>query len=255
MKENQKKAAIVTGASSGIGKAIAEMLVSLGYEVFGFGREFTTDATTGNFADDILEGKLAAEDTDGAFHPIVCDLLDTEVLERHIKQIRKQYEIYILVNNAGVGYYGLHEELNAAKIKQMVRTNLELPLILSNLLLRDLKKSKGYLLQISSVTALKNSPHGCAYGATKAGLTAFSRSLFEEARKYGVKVTVIHPDMTQTNLYRNADFTAAEDLQASLCPEDVAEAVHFVLTARDGMVIPELTLSPQLHRISKKKPQ
>ena len=208
MNGNQKKAAIVTGASSGIGKAIAEMLVSLGYEVFGFGREFTAEVS---------------------FHPVVCDLLDTEELERHIKQIRKQYEIYILINNAGIGYYGLHEELNAAKIKQMVRTNLELPLLLSNLLLRDLKKSKGYLLQISSVTALKNSPHGCAYGATKAGLTAFSRSLFDEARKYGVKVTVIHPDMTQTKLYRNADFTAAEDLQASLLPEDVAEAVRTVL--------------------------
>ena len=219
MNGNQKKAAIVTGASSGIGKAIAEMLVSLGYEVFGFGREFTAEVS---------------------FHPVVCDLLDTEELERHIKQIRKQYEIYILINNAGIGYYGLHEELNAAKIKQMVRTNLELPLLLSNLLLRDLKKSKGYLLQISSVTALKNSPHGCAYGATKAGLTAFSRSLFDEARKYGVKVTVIHPDMTQTKLYRNADFTAAEDLQASLLPEDVAEAVRTVLAARDGMVIPEL---------------
>ena len=193
MNGNQKKAAIVTGASSGIGKAIAEMLVSLGYEVFGFGREFTAEVS---------------------FHPVVCDLLDTEELERHIKQIRKQYEIYILINNAGIGYYGLHEELNAAKIKQMVRTNLELPLLLSNLLLRDLKKSKGYLLQISSVTALKNSPHGCAYGATKAGLTAFSRSLFDEARKYGVKVTVIHPDMTQTKLYRNEDFTAEEDQQA-----------------------------------------
>ena len=220
MNGNQKKAAIVTGASSGIGKAIAEMLVSLGYEVFGFGREFTAEVS---------------------FHPVVCDLLDTEELERHIKQVRKQYEIYILINNAGIGYYGLHEELNAAKIKQMVRTNLELPLLLSNLLLRDLKRSKGYLLQISSVTALKNSPHGCAYGATKAGLTAFSRSLFDEARKYGVKVTVIHPDMTQTKLYRNADFTAAEDLQASLLPEDVAEAVRTVLAARDGMVIPELT--------------
>ena len=231
MNGNQKKAAIVTGASSGIGKAIAEMLVSLGYEVFGFGREFTAEVS---------------------FHPVVCDLLDTEELERHIKQIRKQYEIYILINNAGIGYYGLHEELNAAKIKQMVRTNLELPLLLSNLLLRDLKRLKGYLLQISSVTALKNSPHGCAYGATKAGLTAFSRSLFDEARKYGVKVTVIHPDMTQTKLYRNADFTAAEDLQASLLPEDVAEAVRTVLAARDGMVIPELTVCPQLHRISKK---
>lgn len=62
---------------------------------------------------------------------------------------------------------------------------------------------------------------------------------------------MIHPDMTQTKLYRNADFTAAEDLQASLLPEDVAEAVRTVLAARDGMVIPELTVCPQLHRISK----
>lgn len=76
MNGNQKKAAIVTGASSGIGKAIAEMLVSLGYEVFGFGREFTAEVS---------------------FHPVVCDLLDTEELERHIKQIRKQCEIYILI--------------------------------------------------------------------------------------------------------------------------------------------------------------
>ena len=231
MNDNQKKAAIVTGASSGIGKAIAEMLVSLGYEVFGFGREFTTDVT---------------------FHPIVCDLLDTDALERHIKQIRKQYEIYILINNAGVGYYGLHEELNAAKIKRMVRTNLELPLLLSNLLLRDLKKSKGYLLQICSVTALKNSPHGCAYGATKAGLTAFSRSLFDEARKYGVKVTVIHLDMTQTNLYRNADFTQGEEEDSYLLPEEVADTVRDILQMRKGAVVTEITLRPQLHRIRRK---
>ena len=231
MNGNQKKAAIVTGASSGIGKAIAEMLVSLGYEVFGFGREFTAEVS---------------------FHPVVCDLLDTEELERHIKQIRKQYEIYILINNAGIGYYGLHEELNAAKIKQMVRTNLELPLLLSNLLLRDLKKSKGYLLQISSVTALKNSPHGCAYGATKAGLTAFSRSLFDEARKYGVKVTVIHPDMTQTKLYRNADFAQGEEEASYLLPEEIAETVRDILYMREGAVVIEITLRPQLHRIRRK---
>lgn len=236
MKSSEKKAAIVTGASSGIGKAIAKMLVALGYEVFGFGRVFAAD-----------------EPCEEAFHPIVCDLLDTSALERHIKQIRKQYEIYVLVNNAGVGYYGLHEELNVTKIKQMVRTNLELPLLLTNMLLRDLKQSQGHIIQISSVTALQNSPHGCAYGATKAGLTAFSGSLFDEARKYGVKVTAIHPDMTQTNLYRNADFTAADDMQASLRPEDVAQAVRSVLTARDGIVLRELTICPQLHRIKKTK--
>ena len=75
MNGNQKKAAIVTGASSGIGKAIAEMLVSLGYEVFGFGREFTTEVS---------------------FHPVVCDLFETPDLERQIKQKPKQNENYII---------------------------------------------------------------------------------------------------------------------------------------------------------------
>lgn len=78
-------------------------------------------------------------------------------------------------------------------------------MIITNLLLRDLKKNKGTIINISSITAEKTNPHGCAYGATKAGLTSFSHSLFEEARKYGVRVVNLEPDMTDTNLYRNAD--------------------------------------------------
>ena len=77
-------------------------------------------------------------------------------------------------------------------------------MIITNLLLRDLKKNKGTIINISSITAGKANPHGCAYGATKAGLTSFSHSLFEEARKYGVRVVNLEPDMTDTKLYRNA---------------------------------------------------
>ena len=65
-------------------------------------------------------------------------------------------------------------------------------------------------------------------------------------------MTTICPDMTKTNLYRNADFREAEEEEARLVPEDVADAVAFVLGARDGMVLSELTLKPQLHRIRKK---
>lgn len=63
---------------------------------------------------------------------------------------------------------------------------------------------------------------------------------------------MIHPDMTRTKLYRNADFTAAEDLQASLLPEDVAEAVRTVLAARDGMVIPGIDGVPTIAPYFKK---
>ena len=98
--------------------------------------------------------------------------------------IIKTADIEVLVNEAGVGHYGLHEELTPKKIQALVRTNLEIPLLLTNRLLRVLKKNHGYIINISSVTAKQSSPHGCAYAATKAGLSSFGKSLFEEARKY-----------------------------------------------------------------------
>ncbi len=234
-----KKTAIVTGASSGIGYAISKRLSALGYEVFGFGRDFGTV-------------KWEAEDN---VHPIVCDVLDTDKLCACVKQIAAQHRVQILVNNAGVGYYGLHEELNPDKIKKLVRTNLEVPMILTHQLLRHLKENAGYVINISSVTAGQSNPHGCAYGATKAGLSSFSRSLFDETRKYGVKVVTIGPDMTQTNLYRNANFREGEEPESYLLPEDVAKAVEWILGQRDGVIVTELTLKPQIHRIKRKPPK
>lgn len=227
-------AAIVTGASSGIGLEISKVLCRLGYEVFGIGRNFNTNFTENNF------------------HQIICDILDTEKLCDTVKKISAQNHITVLINNAGTAYYGLHEELNAKKIQQMVRTNLEVPMILTCQLLRELKKNKGYVINISSVTANNSNPHGCAYGATKAGLSSFSHSLFDEARKYGVKVVTISPDMTKTNLYRNADFKEGDEESSYLMPEEVANAVEYILNQREGLVVSDITLKPQLHRIKRK---
>jgi len=226
-----KDAAIVTGASSGIGLEISKVLCRLGYQVFGIGRNFDTEFTA------------------PGFHKIICDILDTEKVCDTVKQIAAGNRVTLLVNNAGTAYYGLHEELNAQKIRQMVRTNLEAPMILTCQLLRELKKNKGYVINISSVTASGSNPHGCAYGATKAGLSSFSRSLFDEARKYGVKVVTISPDMTKTDLYRNADFREGEEAESYLLPEEVAKAVEYILSQREGLVVSDITLKPQLHRI------
>ncbi len=239
------KIAIVTGASSGIGKEISKSLCKMGYEVYGFGREFREESEL--MQEDFLK------EAKGKFHKIICDLLKTEELLKYLKEIRTKGEVSILVNNAGVGFYGLHEELNPRKIQTMLRTNLEVPMVLTNVLLRDLKKNAGTIINISSVTASQTNPHGCAYGATKAGLTSFSHSLFEEARKYGVKVVNIQPDMTKTNLYRNADFEQGEEEASFLLPEEVAEAVEFILSQRKGVVVTDLSLRPQLHRIQRKK--
>ena len=98
-----------------------------------------------------------------------------------IKSIEKnEPNINLLVNNAGVGFFGPHEEINVGNIQTMLRTNLEVPLILSHLLLRILKKNKGMIISVSSVTAKKISTHGCAYAASKAGLTHFHTSLLKK---------------------------------------------------------------------------
>lgn len=258
MNKMQKKA-LVTGASSGIGLAIAERLVKEGYEVYGLGRDFSKgeylQADTDLQADiNCKVDKLNDDEPhmNTHFHKIICDLCNTSKLIETIQAINKDHDICLLINNAGVGYYGLHEELNPQKISQMVRTNLEAPMIITNLLLRDLKKNSGIIVNTSSVTAEKSNPHGCAYGATKAGLTSFSHSLFDEARKYGVKVINIEPDMTATNLYRNADFNADEDVEARLLPEEIADAVWYAVNQREGLVVTDIVVKPQLHRIKRK---
>ncbi|MBQ9764599.1 MAG: SDR family oxidoreductase [Lachnospiraceae bacterium] len=226
--------ALVTGASSGIGLAISRTLIANNIHVYGIGRSFDTP--------------IVSE----LFTPIVCDLTKTGELTNTINKLKKDIPFSYVIHNAGVGYFGPHEEQNPAKIHEMTCVNLEVPMLLTNLLLRDIKACNGTFIFISSVTAHKSNTHGCAYGATKAGLSSFARSLFDEVRKYGVKVVIIHPDMTQSNFYRNANFTACDDLSTSLIPEDIANAVEAVIKQRDGLVINEITLVPQYHRIERK---
>ncbi|WP_072723204.1 SDR family NAD(P)-dependent oxidoreductase [Tepidibacter thalassicus] len=230
------KTAIVTGASSGIGFEISKILIKLGYKVYGIGRDFSRNNIKNEY-----------------FIPIICDIMNISMLCEKIREIRKNEEIYILVNNAGVGYFGFHEELNPKKIHEMVVINFEAPLIITQLLLRDLKKNSGFIINISSITAKKSSVYGCAYGATKAGLSHFSNSLFDEARKYGLKVITIHPDITKSNFYRNANFQEGDTPESYIKPEEIAMAVEMILNQREGVVITDITLKPQKHMIKRKK--
>lgn len=229
------KAAVVTGASSGIGFEISKVLIELGYKVYGIGRDFS---------------KAALNESN--FIKINCDMTKTHILIEEIKNIRSKEDVHIIVNNAGVGYFGPHEELNPHKIHEMVALNLEVPMIITQLMLRNLKKNSGFIINISSIEAKKSSPYGCAYGATKAGITDFSNSLFDEVRKYGVKVIAIHPDMTKTNFYRNANFKEGDIPESHITAKEVASAVKNVVTQREGMVITDITIRPQKHLIEKK---
>jgi short-subunit dehydrogenase len=233
------EAAIVTGASSGIGRAVVKRLASRGYRVFGLARSFE---------------KSELETGTEAFVPKICDLTDTKHLIATATAICEETQgIAILVNNAGVGRFGPHETLAPEAIETMVATNLTAPLVLTGALLRSLRDRRGTIINIASTAALHPHRQGAAYAATKAGLLQFGEALFDEVRKSGVKVTTILPDMVrETSFYKTAAFEPATDPGCHLTPACVADAVELVLDARTGTVPTQIVLKPQRVGIDKK---
>lgn len=229
------KRVLITGATSGIGLAISKKLLSMGHVVYGVGRDFS---------------KVDIENNN--FYTIVCDLIKYQNIEEMVKKLKKEVEIDILINCAGIGYFGPHEEINPTKLHKMIALNLEAPLILTQLLLRDLKKREGVIINISSITATKSSTYGCAYSATKAGLVHFSKGLFDEVRKTGVQVISILPDITKTPFYDELNFREGEEEESYILPECVADAVESILSQRRGTVITEVIIQPQKHIIRRK---
>lgn len=232
------KTAVITGASSGIGLATSKKLVESGYNVHGIARDFSK---TG------FKHELFVE--------WVCDLTDIQKLEKTVKSILKKtdHHIDVLINNAGLAFFAPHEELSVEQINQMIDTNLKAPLILTNLFLRSLRDQKGFIINMASITGEIQSRWGGTYAATKAGLLHFSKNLFEDVRKNGIKVVTIVPDITDTPFYEHLSFTPSEDIEAHLQPDTIAEVIWSILNQPAGSVITQVTLRPQKHQIEKRK--
>lgn len=208
--------AIVTGFSSGIGKSICEALESKNYEVIR------------------LDSRLN----------------DFDSLENEVKKLVKNKDIDLLVNCAGLGVFKPHEEISISKIKEIIDVNLTAPIILSNLLLRSLKKQKGHIINISSIEATRHSKFSALYTATKSGLRNFGLALFEELRRSDVKVTNINPDFTKTNFFDELSFEPSDSKDTHLLASDIANQVLDIIEFNG--VITDITLRPQRLEIKKK---
>ena len=228
------KQAVVTGASSGIGKAITSKLLALGYSVIGVSRSVQID--------DFKEEN---------FQAFTCNLSDTNAVIKLCEYLKKE-SISILINAAGFGKFEPHEELNAQTIIDMTSLNLTAPMLLTNATLRSLKQNGGYLININSIEALRASKFAAVYSATKAGLKAFGDALFEETRKSSLSITNINPDMTESNFYDMLRFDVSDKEDEKLLASDIADAVEHILTMRKGAVVSEYTIRSLKFGIVKK---
>jgi len=230
------KKAVVTGASRGIGKEITLRLLSLGYQVIGISRSINKD--------------MFCEYEN--FIPIPCNLSDEKNVISICNYLKKEDTIDVLINCAGFGKFEPHEELNFKTITQMTFLNLTTPMLLTNALLRTLKKNNGYIINITSIEAIKRSKFAALYSATKAGLKAFGDSLFEETRKSNLSVTNINPDMTESNFYDELRFDVSSKEKEKLLSSDIADAIEHILSMRKGAVISDYTIRSLNFGISKK---
>jgi len=226
--------AVVTGVSSGIGKAICSRLLKLGYEVAGVSRNI--EATAFN---------------DENFQPLQCDLSQEAPTLQLCEKLKKE-SVSILINAAGFGRFEPHEELQTKTITDMTFLNLAAPMLLTNATLRSLKENEGYLININSIEALRASKFAAVYSATKAGLKAFSDSLFEETRKSALSITNINPDMTESNFYDALRFDVSDKENEKLLCTDIADAIEHIITMRKGAVVSEYTIRSLNFGISKK---
>lgn len=228
----QGKIAIVTGASSGIGTAFSKMLVEEGAIVYGLAR--STDKLNA------LQESLGEH-----FHPVTMDVTEYEVLGNWVSDtFDSSHTPDVLVNNAGLGYFGNVDDLPLDQWHQMMDVNLSAVFYLTRLVTPLMKQNAEvcHIVNIASVAGLMGNPQISAYNATKFGLRGFSEALFKELRYDGIKVTCFFPGSIATNFF---DSIEAVELHPNMMqPADVAETLRHVLHTPDNYLINEVTMRP-----------
>jgi 3-oxoacyl-[acyl-carrier protein] reductase len=216
--------ALVTGASRGIGAAIAAELAALGATVIG-------TATTESGAAAIGE-RLAAQGGAGR----KLDVASGEEVEAVLEEIGKTFgPISILVNNAGITRDNLLMRMKEEDWQAILDTNLSSVFRTSKAVMRGMMKArKGRIINIASVIGVTGNAGQANYAAAKAGIIAFSKSLAKEIGSRGVTVNVVAPGFIQTDMTKDLPEASREALVGQIAlgrlgePEDIARAVAFL---------------------------
>lgn len=216
------KAAIVTGASRGIGLAVAKVLVREGVRL----------------------GLLSRSRPDIGGEFVACDLTDVEQIPAAMQQlIERLGEVDYLVNNAGVFLEAPVAEMKLEDWERVLRVNLSAPfLITREVLPRMIARRQGQIINIASTSSVQGYLHQSAYCASKHGLLGFARSLALELKPYNIRVSSLCPGGVDTELIKGTYLAERLQGQPMIAPNDIAEMVVFLLKQPDNIDLPELVV-------------
>lgn len=221
---NDNKVAVITGATSGIGLAAAELFVEKGFTVYGIARKPYDGSDFICYAADVCD----RDATDKA----LADIIDREG------------RMDVFVNNAGFGIAGAVEECSAEQMQKIADVNFTSLCMLCGKVVALMKERGGRIINVSSVGGIMPLPYQAMYSATKAAVEVFSRALANEVKPYSIKVTAVLPGDTKTG------FTAARvvqgknaaakksiekmsrDEQRGKSPESVARVIYRAATVK-----------------------
>lgn len=232
------KVAVITGASSGIGRAITEKLCTLGVRCVISGRR----------------GQRLQEvaDQTGAL-PVTGDLLDPNLPGLLLSEAKDRFGgCQIVVNNAGVMEVGSVEQADIEKFCRMARINVEGAYRVAYTFAKHFVAHKeGHLVNISSILGTKVRPTAGAYAGTKYAIEALTEALRMELAGTGVGVYAVEPGLVMTELHDHWDTHPKDNLnmQQPLQPEDIANAVAFILQQPAHVRIPRIMVLPGEHAI------
>ncbi len=224
---------IVTGASKGIGRGIAQALAAHGY----------TLGLTARSEELLLQ--LQRELRSGGCRCAVAtaDLRSWESTQRAVENLAADLDgIDAIINNAGLIVRKDVLTIEIAEWQAMMETNINGVFYMIRAALPYLRRSdRGHIVNISSISGRMPLPGGSGYAASKYAVSGFSESIFQELRELGIKVTVIFPGSVDSRSHRHAE---GEDASWKVQPMEVGEACHDILDTSPGTCISRLEIRP-----------
>ncbi len=225
-----RRVAVVTGASRGIGAAVAELLAAEGAQVVRVARSLTAGSH-------------------GNFHDVPCDLTDPAQVSRLGVRIATQHgPPDIVVSNAGAFLLRPLEDTDPTDLEQQLAVNVAAPFHVARAFLPQMRQAgKGSFISVGSVADHTGFPENAAYAASKYGLRGLHETLLAEYKGSGVRLTLVSPGPTDTDMWDEVDPDNRPGFiprSGMLRPNDVAEAILFVATRPPHVLIDWLRLGP-----------